>query len=166
MRQDHIKLRKRGGQRHQDFLNALFIFPAIEEIEPRAEVPSEINGVGDENTLRLQNVTLTAELTNTKNCLDDEQQRAKDLQRERDAAKRKASIVDDLRKKQKADHEKVRYYQKQIQEQNDEAKASEQLKTVEREKNQMEEHVASMEFEILELREKLEKSLNEKVVVS
>ena len=136
----------------QDFLAEDFKYPAVTEEVPKP-VPKIIAGVGQEDTLRIANVKLTSELTETKEHLNDVRRRSESFRRERDSAKRKASRYDTLRKKHKAEHEKSKYWQKRAEQNQAEVTAAAKLKQVEREKAQLQEQLEFLEQQNVKLKQ-------------
>ena len=172
LRKQHNQLRKRGGNTHQEFLDAPFEFPEVNDPKPTPPVPTTLNRAGDPQTLRLVNISLATELTETEEKLtvieenlDKERQHVEDLRRERDAAKRKSTQCDDLRKKQKAETEKVRYWQNRVSENHAEASASTQLRQLEKENEQLKQQLEETESRVIELQQALEDERNEKVIL-
>ena len=117
LRKKHNLLRKNGGPDHSNFLYRNFEFPSVATTTPRV-VPSPISRVGDEDTLRLQNLSLNQDLSEAQKQISDVEKRLKAMTRDRDAKKRKAerceTTRESLRKKQKAATEKSKYWQKEV----------------------------------------------------
>ena len=88
LRGKYVLLRKTKGETLDQFLNAKFEFPAPAAPVER-EVPRPLSRVGDENALRMQNLSLHKELDETNKRLTGEEKKCKLLTRERDAAKRR-----------------------------------------------------------------------------
>ena len=82
-------------------------------------MPPVMSGVGDNDALRLQNVSLNRKLNETNELLTGAEKKCRLLTRERDAAKRKAkrkaTNYESERKKQKASSESAKYWRKQVQ---------------------------------------------------
>ena len=145
------------------FLEEPFRYPDVADPRPKPAVPLEISGVGDEDTLRSQNVELTSELSETKDQLRNAKQRCVIFSRERNSAKRKAANYDALRKRQRADHEKIKYWQARAEENRFEISASSKVADLEKEKRQLEQHVTVLETQVALLKDELADTLAEKV---
>ena len=145
------------------FLEEPFRYPDVVDPRPKAAVPLEIAGVGDGDTLRAQNVELTSELAEAKEQLNGAKQRCVIFSRERNTAKRKAANYDALRKRQRADHEKIKYWQSRAEENRLETSASSKLEELEKEKRQIEQHVDVLETQVALLKQELADTLAEKV---
>ena len=93
------------------------MYPAAVEAVERP-VPPAIAGVGDGDSLRLQNISLNRELNKTNERLSDAQKKCRLLTRERDAAKRKADTkatnYQRERKKHKASSVNATYWKTQV----------------------------------------------------
>ena len=117
LRKKHNALRKNGGPEHSNFLYRDFEFPSVATSTQRV-VPSPVSRVGDEDTLRVQNLSLNQELSEAQKQITIVENRLKAMTRDRDAKKRKAerceTTRESLRKKQKAATEKSKYWQKEV----------------------------------------------------
>ena len=163
LRKKYNKIRKVGGQTLQDFLNSPFEFPIIADPLPSKVVPPEMDGVGDLDTLRLGNVKLASELTDVEEKLEQEQNRSEILVDERDKAKRKALQCDELRKKQKAEHEKARYWQERAGEICSNEDALSRLKEVEKENLALSREITALQTQVFQLQDALQDIRGDKV---
>ena len=146
----------------RDFLDAPFEFPEVCELVRKSHTP-EIAGVGDADTLRRQNVALSSELTETKGQLDDEKRKLRILSNERNSLKRKALHYVELRKRFKAEHERVKYWQKTAEGARVDTSAVTERNYLERQKKQLETRIEHLESQVHNLQLELADSRKEKV---
>ena len=170
LRKKYDVLRKNGGSPLRDFLDAPFEFPRVDDDnnEPRPRqntLPPEIVGVGDEDTLRSQNVTLNAELDEAKSKLVSLKRQVVQIQNQGRTARRKGERYDAIRKKLKAADEQVRYWKREAERGRVEETSAAALKEANSKNAQLEKWNERLEQQIEDFRERLTEALTDKVTL-
>ena len=168
IRRRYASLRKNGGPALEAFLWESFKYPRTNEenaVIPRGTVPAEIRGVGDDETLRQQNISLASELSETKGQLTNANQRVRQVVNQGRAAKRKASAYDAMRKRHKAANEQTKYWRKRAAriENAQYMEASHRAQELETQNKSLERQLDLLETQNEELKQSLTDALTDKV---